>query len=1100
MTDSANGLTNTLQTIQTGDGDNSPLQMSLTQVNISGSLLVNNSPITSGSSGTSGTSGTSGSSGTAGSSGTSGSSGLGFSFKGVWDNTSGYSLYDVVTYNGQSYVALQANTNKIPSIEPAFWEVMSASGSSGTSGSSGSSGSNGSSGTSGSSGSNGSSGTSGSSGSDGSSGTSGSDGSSGTSGDSLFAQTGSYWATTNDLQITGSLGITNIKGTGSLFLQPNQADARYLEVYNTSPTDTHITGSGGQLFIGDDVTYVKVDNYGTTKRIDIVADNELVISSSVVNFTGSLYQSGTFYPDVIDWISSSIQLGTGSYVLTTNLSGVTQYDTYQNVASALQPFINTGSFSKDGLITTGSASTTQSITGSLILGDAIVSGALIGGVVNNGLINIFSEAFNSGSVKMNVSASAPISQSNILFGGPIGPAAANLTGSIVISGSNNIIMAGPRPNTLATAGTYGYLNGSGSIFIGTSTLTTGSLLRPTMNGNINLGSIIQNYTTSSLATPNISANNIIGTVTINHPSGSVNMINNVVIGAITSTASFTPLDLNTTMNGNVFVGGNTTLNHFSSSVAYSQNIGNVRVDNRYTSSVSVATNNATVSAGLYQGFGNAIIISGSNTSTRRGFFYNTMIGQSNTINSISSGSAGGHCVATALLGQSLIISGSQATPGSTTAGTVIVGRYNATGSNQETSVETVFVVGSGTSDSARRNAIHVDSTNNIRMTGSVIISGSIYNRGAGDSSNNLAYGEQALFVNTTVGGGGYNNTALGYRTLYANTTGRSNTAIGANTMLENVSGTVNVGIGDNALRNNLASNNVAIGTAASQLNTIGSSNVAIGANAMVNNVSGSNNMAIGRSALNNVQSNNNTGIGGEALNNLTVGTFNTAIGNQAMANTISGSFNMAFGNEAGQFISGDNNVAIGYQSLKSTGGASRNIGIGIEALKNATGSGNVAIGYQAGFNETGTNNFYIANQNYGSVTADRSGSLMYGKFDGTTANQTLQINAATDIRFGLKVSGTTNLTGSLLVSGDVQFASGSNKTIGTVVLDGANPGAATVSNSLVTANSLIFLTKQTLTNAHMVAVSSKGSGTFTITSNGNGDTDVVAYQIINPIL
>mgnify|MGYP001363325791 CR=1 FL=1 len=45
MTDSTQGLTNTLQTIQTGDGDNSPLQMSLSQVNISGSFTVNGQPI-----------------------------------------------------------------------------------------------------------------------------------------------------------------------------------------------------------------------------------------------------------------------------------------------------------------------------------------------------------------------------------------------------------------------------------------------------------------------------------------------------------------------------------------------------------------------------------------------------------------------------------------------------------------------------------------------------------------------------------------------------------------------------------------------------------------------------------------------------------------------------------------------------------------------------------------------------------------------------------------------------------------------------------------------------------------------------------------------
>jgi hypothetical protein len=87
--------------------------------------------------------------------------------------------------------------------------------------------------------------------------------------------------------ITGSLGVTNIKGTGSLFLQPDQSDVRFLEIYNTSPTDTHITASGGQLYLGDDVTYVKVETYGSVNHIDIVADNGVNISGSV-QVTGSL--------------------------------------------------------------------------------------------------------------------------------------------------------------------------------------------------------------------------------------------------------------------------------------------------------------------------------------------------------------------------------------------------------------------------------------------------------------------------------------------------------------------------------------------------------------------------------------------------------------------------------------------------------------------------------------------------------------------------------------------------------------------------------------------------------------------------------------------
>ena len=114
MTDSTTGLTSTLQTIQGGDGSNSPLQMSLTEVNISGSFYINNVPITNGTNGTSGTSGAAGSSGSSGTSGASGSSG--------------------------------------------------STGSSGSDGTSGTSGSNGSDGSSGTSGSDGTSGTSGSSG------------------------------------------------------------------------------------------------------------------------------------------------------------------------------------------------------------------------------------------------------------------------------------------------------------------------------------------------------------------------------------------------------------------------------------------------------------------------------------------------------------------------------------------------------------------------------------------------------------------------------------------------------------------------------------------------------------------------------------------------------------------------------------------------------------------------------------------------------------------------------------------------------------------------------------------------------------------------
>jgi hypothetical protein len=547
MTDSTNGLTGTLQTVQTGDGDNSPLQMSLTEVNISGSFLINGVPISS-SAGTSGTSGINGSSGTSGTSGLAGSSGT--------SGTSG---------------------------------VSGSNGTSGTSGTSGSDGLVGSNGTSGTSGQDGSSGTSGTSGQDGSSGTSGGTGSSGTSGTS---------------GVDGSSG--------------------------TSGTD----GSSG--------------------------------------------------------------------------------------TSGVSP-------SLDGVITTGSITTTQQITGSLILDNTVISGSLIGNTINNGQINIFSEAFNSGSIKLNISSSNAISQSNVIFGSPTGPAAAAQTGSIVVSGSNNIMLAGTRLNTLVTSGTYGYLGGNGNIGSTYPTLGTGSILRPTIAQNVLQSVLNLQFTTSSLGQGNIANNLIYGGTNINHQSSSVVFSGNYVgIQGFTSNANTTTLGLNPSIFGNIIQGITfpiITLNHNSSSITYQGNIGGgLTVNNNYSSSVSTAVNNITVTGNILGGQSNTLVVSGSNTGTRRTFDSNVVIGRSNIINSNFSGGTGGHLVATALLGQDLIVSASSTAP--TQGGTVYVGRFNATGSLQEDANQAIFVVGSGTGAGARSNAIHIESSGNNRMTGSLKVSGS----------------------------------------------------------------------------------------------------------------------------------------------------------------------------------------------------------------------------------------------------------------------------------------------------------------------------------------------------------------------------------------
>ena len=126
----------------------------------------------------------------------------------------------------------------------------------------------------------------------------------------------------------GFVQTNNVQGTGSLLLTPDSNDSRYLQIYNTSPTDIHITASGGQIFLGDDVTYVKVDNYGSVKRIDIVAENDINVSGSMsvtgsVNVTGSITANEFIGP----------LTGTASVAITSSMAlGVTASATAGNAA------------------------------------------------------------------------------------------------------------------------------------------------------------------------------------------------------------------------------------------------------------------------------------------------------------------------------------------------------------------------------------------------------------------------------------------------------------------------------------------------------------------------------------------------------------------------------------------------------------------------------------------------------------------------------------------------------------------------------------------------------------------------------------------------
>jgi hypothetical protein len=183
---------------------------------------------------------------------------------------------------------------------------------------------------------------------------------------------------------------------------------------------------------------------------------------------------------------------------------------------------------------------------------------------------------------------------------------------------------------------------------------------------------------------------------------------------------------------------------------------------------------------------------------------------------------------------------------------------------------------------------------------------------------NTSFGYQAL---NAVSGDGTDNTALGYKALYSNTTGAQNIAVGRDAIYSNLTGISNIAIGCYALHeNNDGDNNLAIGNFSLHDNTIGKNNTAIGNDALIDNVDGEYNTATGVDAMGqNTTGDFNTGIGYFALNNNSTGSYNTAIG---CASYFSGSPNnsTSLGNEAGIGIYGNNKVAIGNTSVSWIGG------------------------------------------------------------------------------------------------------------------------------------------------------------------------------------
>ena len=159
-------------------------------------------------------------------------------------------------------------------------------------------------------------------------------------------------------------------------------------------------------------------------------------------------------------------------------------------------------------------------------------------------------------------------------------------------------------------------------------------------------------------------------------------------------------------------------------------------------------------------------------------------------------------------------------------------------------------------------------------------------------------------------------TAEGCDALNSLTTGAGNTALGWRSLFFDTTGSFNTGVGGGALVLSNGSSNTAVGAAALLLNTTGSNNTAIGTDTLVFNDSGAANTATGYFALmNNTTGGSNTAIGSEALTVNTTGTNNTAIGNLALQSSVTTSDHVCIGGQAGSGLTtADNNIIIGHHS------------------------------------------------------------------------------------------------------------------------------------------------------------------------------------------
>ena len=229
--------------------------------------------------------------------------------------------------------------------------------------------------------------------------------------------------------------------------------------------------------------------------------------------------------------------------------------------------------------------------------------------------------------------------------------------------------------------------------------------------------------------------------------------------------------------------------------------------------------------------------------------------------------------------------------------------YSPTSATSYSATDRLFVIGNGTADDSRSDAMVIYKNGNAVLNGNLTI-----NDNGGTEFMRLDSGRIEI-LNT--GNSVFIGEGAGANDDFSN---NKNTFLGANSGYANATG----------------GGNTFIGNSSGFTNTKGNNNTFIG------NLSG----------YDNTEGNNNICIGVQSAETNTTGSFNVAIGVLSGGSNTTGELNVFLGQETGyRNDEGNNNVFLGALSGRS----------------NIKGSRNVFIGSTAGYSETGSDKLYIDN-------------------------------------------------------------------------------------------------------------------------------------------